>query len=283
MSSVKGVVCHWTATPDTTRPADNYPSKSIVTFGRSGLPGPLCNLGLGRDGTVFLVAAGLAYHAGSGYYQGIGANGNANTIGIEAEEGGDGDWTPAMLDAYPRLCAALARFYKLPTGRVIGHNEWAPSRKIDIRSWPGGMAGFRTRVQSIINGSAAPATPKPSTSYAELYGGDHMETLPAGGAEGGIWRCESIPVPSILREHDLVIAPAHDRAVVIHRINTWKNQAKPMSGPNNKNPGGSGSVLNDFVVWETAGKSVILPQGTAKIDIWYRSDRPFRISIAPRP
>lgn len=39
---------------------------SIVTNGRAGLPGPLCQFGLADDGKVFLVAAGAANHAGGG-------------------------------------------------------------------------------------------------------------------------------------------------------------------------------------------------------------------------
>lgn len=151
MSSVKGTVCHWTATPDSTRPGEDYPSLAIVRDGRAGLPGPLCNLGLGRNGTVYAVAGGLAYHAGEGYWPGIGSSGNANLIGIEAEEGGDGDWTAAMLDAYPRLCAALTVHYGYPLDRNIGHNEWAAGRKVDIGRWPGGMPAFRTSVQARLS------------------------------------------------------------------------------------------------------------------------------------
>lgn len=159
-STPAGVVCHWTATPDTVRPDESFPSLGVVRDGRSDLPGPLANLGLGRDGTVYVIAAGLAYHAGAGYYDGIGSNGNYNTIGIEAEEGGDGDWTPAMLDAYPRLCAALVDHYGIPVSRVIGHHEWAPGRKVDISSWPGGMAAFRSNVTQIVNGGGGDPLPE---------------------------------------------------------------------------------------------------------------------------
>ena len=143
MSSVKGVVCHWTATGPAVRPGDDYPSMGIVRDGRSGLPGPLANLGLGRDGTVYVIAAGMAYHAGEGYLAGVGANGNANMVGIECE--GSGTWPAAQLAAYPRLCAALSAHYRFPAARVIGHFEWT-NRKIDINTWPGGMAKFRAQV-----------------------------------------------------------------------------------------------------------------------------------------
>jgi hypothetical protein len=150
ITSVRGTVCHWTATADSA--VGDYPSLPVVRDGRSGLPGPLCNLGLGRGGTVYVVAAGLAYHAGEGYWPGIGSNGNANLLGVEAEDNGDGRWTAAMLDAYPRLNAALTVHYGYPLGLNIGHNEWAPDRKVDIRSWPGGMAGFRNQVAAVLAG-----------------------------------------------------------------------------------------------------------------------------------
>lgn len=157
MASVRGTVCHWTATPETSRPGEDYPSLGIVRDGRKatattqGLPGPLCNLGLGRGGTVYVVAAGVAYHAGEGYWPGVGGNGNANLIGIEAEDSGDGVWTPAMLDAYPRLCAALATHYRYPVAMTLGHNEWT-ARKPDISRWPGGMPTFRNQVNAVLSG-----------------------------------------------------------------------------------------------------------------------------------
>src|SRR2546426_643173 len=65
----------------------NMPSLGIITNGRPGLSGPLAQLGLGRDGTFFVVAAGRANHAGAGEWQGE-KNGNGNFIGIEAENTG---------------------------------------------------------------------------------------------------------------------------------------------------------------------------------------------------
>jgi hypothetical protein len=124
MVAVEGVVAHHT--------------------GRPGLSGPLCNLGLGRDGAVYVVAAGKANHAGLGSWPGIPRNdANDRMIGIEAESAGTGDWTREQLAAYPLLNNALARHYAFPVRMVIGHLEWAPTRKIDPHGWPGGMAGMR--------------------------------------------------------------------------------------------------------------------------------------------
>jgi hypothetical protein len=63
------------------------PSLHTVTNARRDLPGPLAQLCLARDGTYFVVAAGRCNHADRGNWQGFTA-GNANFIGIEAENRG---------------------------------------------------------------------------------------------------------------------------------------------------------------------------------------------------
>ncbi len=122
------VVNHWTAGPRNTK---TRPSLNICINGRTGIPGPLCNIYLARDGTCVVVSAGRANHAGTGGFRGI--VGNSGAYGIEAESGGDGDWTPAMLDAYPRLNAALLSGLKRDASWLCDHATWAPGRKIDIR------------------------------------------------------------------------------------------------------------------------------------------------------
>ncbi|GAB3472008.1 N-acetylmuramoyl-L-alanine amidase [Actinophytocola sediminis] len=182
MTAVKGVVCHWTASPDTYKPTDPYPSLGVVRDGRSGLPGPLAQLGLGRDGAVYVIAAGLAYHAGVGYWKGIGANGNAQMLGIEAES--TGSWTAAQVDAYTRLVAALRRRYGVPLGNIVGHHEWAPGRKIDIRTWPGGMVAFRATVHKLL--TTAPVVPDvpEEDDMVRFLRGD-SEALDANGVPWG--------------------------------------------------------------------------------------------------
>jgi len=63
------------------------PSLGLLTSGRPDLSGPLSQLGLGRDGTFFVIAAGRANHAGAGDWQGN-TTGNSSFIGIEAENTG---------------------------------------------------------------------------------------------------------------------------------------------------------------------------------------------------
>src|SRR5262245_7260143 len=91
----KGVICHHTAGAKN----GNMPSLGVITNGRPGLDGPLAQLGLGRDGTWFVVAAGRANHAGKGEWQGI-KTGNTSFIGIEAENTGlaDDPWPEVQMD-----------------------------------------------------------------------------------------------------------------------------------------------------------------------------------------
>lgn len=126
MGSVQGVLCHHTAGPKT----GNMPTLRLLKEGRADLPGPLAQLGLGRDGTFYVVAAGLCNHAGKGSYRGIVA-GNTHLIGIEAEHTGlKGDpWPDIQLRAYQHGVAALLAHLGLAPDFCIGHKEWAPGRK----------------------------------------------------------------------------------------------------------------------------------------------------------
>lgn len=139
LSSVETIVCHHTAGPAT----GNYPSLGVVRDGRPGLAGPLAQLGLGRDGTVYIVAAGVAYHAGTVRDRTMD---NWHSIGIEAEATGTSAWPEVQMDAYARLCRALCDRYDVPVARVLGHKEiCAPAgRKIDPNF---DMDAFRERVR----------------------------------------------------------------------------------------------------------------------------------------
>lgn len=151
--------CHHTVGPKT----GNMPSLHVITHGRPGLKGPLSQLGLGRDGTFYVVAAGLSYHAGRGAWRGITA-GNSQTIGIEAENTGYATgpladpWPAVQVDAYVRGCAAIALHCGFGADMVFGHKEWT-RRKIDPHSLD--MAIFRREVAAVMNGGIVrPPVPK---------------------------------------------------------------------------------------------------------------------------
>lgn len=145
------VVCHHTATPKSAR--GDLPTKDILIDGRSDLPGPLCQVALGRNGTVYIVAAGKANHAGKGAWKGTSSS--VRTIGIEAEHPGIGEWSAAQMDAYVRLVAVLLRGLGQGFDRVCGHREWAlpAGRKVDPSF---DMDAFRGRVRGVMTVQPAP-------------------------------------------------------------------------------------------------------------------------------
>ena len=154
---IEGVLCHHTASGD--RPG-NMPALRVLIEGRPDLRGPLSQLGLGRDGTYYVIAAGRAQHAGQGMWAGV-TNGNAHFIGIEGQHSGRlGDpWPAKQMQAYQHGVAAILQHLGLPVERCAGHKEWAPRRKIDPTF---DMRAFRTEVAQIMDGSTPAIVPVPS-------------------------------------------------------------------------------------------------------------------------
>jgi N-acetyl-anhydromuramyl-L-alanine amidase AmpD len=154
VGTIKGVICHHTAGPLN----GNMPSLGTVTDGRRDLPGPLAQLCLGRDGTMYVVAAGRCNHAGTGNWQGF-TRGNMNFIGIEAENTGvtrgpkADPWPAVQMDAYRRGVAAILKKIGANALMVCGHKEYAlpQGRKIDPSF---DMDDFRLQVAAIMAGTA---------------------------------------------------------------------------------------------------------------------------------
>ncbi|MGW8357382.1 peptidoglycan recognition protein family protein [Streptomyces wedmorensis] len=178
---VHGVMLHHTVTPKSM-------SAVSMCFGGTGdLPGPLCHGVIRRDGTVHLVSAGRANHAGGGdpdvlaavknesygtrppasnEHQGsAGAvDGNPHFYGFECENLGDGKdpWPAVQVEAMVRASAALLRAHQWGEKSAIGHLEWS-----DWKSDPKGpdnvvsMPGLRTRIADRL---AHPANWTPGTA-----------------------------------------------------------------------------------------------------------------------
>ncbi|TLF45110.1 N-acetylmuramoyl-L-alanine amidase [Halomonas urmiana] len=151
-SSVKGVVCHHTAGI----PTKNMPSLNILINGRNDLPGPLAQLGLGRDGTYYVIAAGRANHAGRGSWNG--ESGNSRFIGIEAENTGHATgpnadpWPAVQLDAYKRGVTAILTKLSQDERWCCAHREWRSS-KPDPHSID--MDEFRSDVAQLMGNPAS--------------------------------------------------------------------------------------------------------------------------------
>lgn len=141
----EAVIWHHTATGPN---VSNTNVRRLLRDGRSDLPGPLSQLGLERNGTFVVIAAGRCNH------NGYGLHGN-DAIGIEAYNSGLGEpWPSPQLDAYHVGTAAICRALAIPASRVLGHKESDPTRKID----PAGidMDQARARVAALL----APAAPQ---------------------------------------------------------------------------------------------------------------------------
>ena len=153
--------------------ADGWPDVDYICFGDSDAP--LANLYLGRQGEIWVCAAGATNTNGSGTDPcGLIADDtlNSSAIGIEAGNDGVGEpWPQPQQDCYVALCAALCHAYGIGFEQVHAHFEWT-SRKIDPAgpsrwatsgSWD--MDGFR---DDCSNGTVpAPPTPSPAPPEEE--------------------------------------------------------------------------------------------------------------------
>ncbi|MFD3640951.1 N-acetylmuramoyl-L-alanine amidase [Streptomyces griseus] len=150
---IHGVMIHHTVTSGTAN------SVELCYNGHSALPGPLCHGVIAKDGTVHLVSAGRANHAGRGdddvlrqvqaesYDRGktitpneANTDGNRHFYGFECVNLGDGrdPWPAAQREAIVRASAAICRAYGWSARSVIGHREWQPG-KVDPRTGQGGV------------------------------------------------------------------------------------------------------------------------------------------------
>ncbi|KIC95493.1 N-acetylmuramoyl-L-alanine amidase [Flavihumibacter solisilvae] len=183
MGEILGVMCHHTAGPR----KGNMPSLNTLINGRTNLSGPLSQLGLGRDGTYYIISAGRCNHAGPGIWRGL-VNGNSNFIGIEAENTGKPDdlpWPEIQLDAYRRGVAAILKHVGRSVEFCASHREYArpPGRKSDVSF---DMNEFRSSVAAIMNGTAPAPVLIPATEPV-VNGVDGRPTL-RRGANGGFVR-----------------------------------------------------------------------------------------------
>ncbi|MDN5585948.1 MAG: N-acetylmuramoyl-L-alanine amidase [Brevibacterium sp.] len=157
MGTIQTITLHHTATPRSFKKGTEYPTYNVVKNGRSVLPGPLAQLGLGRTGTVYVFAAGRANHAGVSRATSMT---NSHAIGIEAE-GAMEAWPTSQYQAYLRLVRALIDEFGLGSSRALRHGETCspPGRKTDA-SFSG--PAFRKALTTTKTGSA-PASTQPDT------------------------------------------------------------------------------------------------------------------------
>lgn len=146
-----------------------------IAEGRSDLPGPLSQFHIAQDGTVTVVAVGVAWHAGVGSYPWLPTNmGNWHLIGIECEgpvtpgitqatEGRE-RWPDAEVIALRNLCAALLGKLQLGTDRLIGHKDYAGRAQGKWDPWNMSMDWLRGEVAKDMSGFVFPGEGTPTTT-----------------------------------------------------------------------------------------------------------------------
>lgn len=152
----QGSVDHHTAGP----PGGNAPSLNVCLYGRTGIPGPLCNVLVGRDNTCYVIAAGRANHAGRGGFKGL--SGNSSVYGVERENVGVPrvePWRNDQTETAALVHAALMEGKN--SDLVCMHKEWT-SRKIDAHTISGSVlrALVRVRMTPVVAPQPQP-TPQP--------------------------------------------------------------------------------------------------------------------------
>lgn len=173
--SPRGAMFHHTASG---RSGGNAPGLGVVVNGRPGINGPLCNILVARDGTVHLVAAGRANHAGKGGpLHGIPEDsGNAHLIGVEVENDGVKEpWSKELLQACDVVFATLLLGLRRKSDFLVGHKEWAPNRKIDPARI--NMTKYRGRVSKEMRTLAGGLPPPSGEKHHTVERGDTLFSI----------------------------------------------------------------------------------------------------------
>jgi GH25 family lysozyme M1 (1,4-beta-N-acetylmuramidase) len=152
-----------------------------------------------------------------------------------------------------------------------------PTVPYDVWQWSssGSVPGI-TGAVDLNRGPVPRNDPGASGSSLEtLYTEDAMARLPKGGSDGGIAHAVNYQLAvSMLREHDVIIAPG-DAAVVLYASYHWA-----------WNSGTGGNPVPDptkpIVVPVQGSYSYVVPKGTGKVDLVYWADDDFSVFVAPR-
>lgn len=242
-----GVIVHHTGSAGT-------PDSTLIQ-GRSDLPGPLCHLSVHRDGTIAVIAAGYANHAGINNKASVervlaggatstiipgadtaGYSANRRTIGIEAA--GATGWTATQHRSMVAACAALTLAFGWSRTRppVGAHKEITRRKPLD----PYGvhMGAFRSEVAAQIKARTAPASVL-TLRVASINVRSADPKISAGGAK--TWPA---------RAKDLIAAIVAADAAVILCQETVEDQRDAIRAAL---PGGPARWL----VWVRRGQAII--------------------------
>jgi N-acetylmuramoyl-L-alanine amidase len=107
--------------------------ESLHTLRTRNGGGPVsANYLIGSDGHIYQLVSDerRAWHAGPGHWGTI-TDVNSASIGIELDNDGHSPFAQAQIDNLLRLLTDLTTRLRIPRAQVIGHQDFAPSRKPD--------------------------------------------------------------------------------------------------------------------------------------------------------
>lgn len=151
-------VHHTGVTSSSSNPA---PGLSTLISGRSDLPGPLCHYAVAYDGTVYVIAAGRANHAGRISKSGVpgmpyGGDGNAHAMGNEVMTNGTQTMPAAQRESIALTSAVVVLHWSRNQTWAHRHQDISATGKWDIGQWT--TAFLRSRVADSIRKINTPAT-----------------------------------------------------------------------------------------------------------------------------
>lgn len=141
-----------------------------------------------RDGTVHRMVdeSRRAWHAGRAWWQGE-TDVNGRSIGIELENPGH-EWgylpfPDAQMAALVVLCRGILARHPIPPGRIVGHSDVAPRRKLDpgeLFDWKGlAAAGIGLWPEGLDAPVGGPAPISEADAWAALAAFGYETTDPA--------------------------------------------------------------------------------------------------------
>lgn len=107
--------------------------RSLETLRTRNSGGPVsAHYLIGRDGARYQLVADSerAWHAGPGRWGTI-TDVNSASIGIELDNNGESPFAPAQIDSLIVLLRDLCKRLDIPPTQVVGHADFAPTRKRD--------------------------------------------------------------------------------------------------------------------------------------------------------
>lgn len=174
-----GVLWHHTANQASY--ANPAPGISVLINGRSDLPGPLCHASPSFDGSVQVIAAGRANHAGSNRGSGpIGpGDGNAQMVGLEINYAGYTPMSPEQYVSSIKCAAAILRRLGRDASYARGHVEtskdgkWDPgvgdgaSHSMNLNAMRADLAACLASPPGVWGGGSITPTPPPEDEVTQ--------------------------------------------------------------------------------------------------------------------